>query len=386
MGFLFKQKNNARKAIIFDIGSGSVGGAFAHISSDANSLPTIIKSFRKEIKFRGEFSPDLFIKDTISALNSVAISIYNEKIGVPDEIVCVLASPWYLSETRTIKISKEHSFIFREKFASDLIKKEISKLNSEYQKKYKGIDSVPELIENRIMSVLLDNHRDENPIGKSAKSLEMSMLASLSPKLFLNKMRDTLSNTLNSRNISFSSFMLASYLAVRDKYVSPDSYILLDIGGEITDIGIVSRGVLETSISFPFGKNTFLRHLCANLHMELRDAGELLNLFMADIMEEKRKNKIKPIIESIKDLWHKSFRQCVYDLRGKLQIPKTVFLTADADIKELFIDAMKRDRKCAVVTLEGQEFLNMCSIKDNICDPFLMIEAIAIARRKAKII
>jgi hypothetical protein len=61
-------------------------------------------------------------------------------------------------------------------------------------------------------------------------------------------------------------------------------------------------------------------------------------------------------------------------------------LTADADIKELFIDAMKRDRKCAVVTLEGQEFLNMCSIKDNICDPFLMIEAIAIARRKAKII
>jgi hypothetical protein len=384
MGLLFKKKNKIRKVAIFDIGSGSVGGAFAHIPADTDDLPTIIKSFRKNIKFHNEFNINTFIKDTISALNFVAMPIYNNKINMPDEIICVLASPWYLSETRTIKISKEHPFVFRENFAADLIKKEIFKLNSEYQKKYKDLDSIPELIESRIMSVSLDNHKNENPIGKSAKSVEMSMIVSLAPKLFLNKIRETLSSIFNGKNISFSSFMLASYLAVRDKYLSPDSYMLVDIGGEVTDIGIVRRGILETSISFPFGKKTFLRHLCANLNIELRDAEELLNLFMSDIMEAKRKNRIKPILESIKDSWHKSFRQCVYDLREELQIPKTVFLTADEDIKKLFVEIIRRDRKCAVITEEGHEFLNMCNIKENTCDPFLMIEAIAIARKNQK--
>jgi hypothetical protein len=93
----------------------------------------------------------------------------------------------------------------------------------------------------------------------------------------MNKIRETLSKTFHDKKVTFSSFTLVTYLAVRDKYISPDSYLLLDISGEITDVGIVTKGILESVLSFPFGKKTFFNHMCTNLDVEIRDAKELFN-------------------------------------------------------------------------------------------------------------
>jgi hypothetical protein len=45
---------------------------------------------------------------------------------------------------------------------------------------------------------------------------------------------------------------------------------------------------------------------------------------------------------------------------------------------------MVADHKCTVITLEGPEFLTMCSVKDGTCDPFLMVEAIGVMRKMVK--
>ena len=71
-------------------------------------------------------------------------------------------------------------------------------------------------------------------------------------------------------------------------------------------------------------------------------------------------------------------------------LPNTVFLTADDDIRSWFKDAVSSEKhiqsisscnQCKVVTLDGPEFLNMCKVDNGKCDPFLMIESIAIMRK-----
>ena len=389
MGFLFSEKKEKIVAI-FDIGSGSVGGALVRIPADKNNLPTIIKSTRTDIVNRKEIDFNLFLNDMILALGFTSKALYQSKLGAPDEVVCVLASPWYLSETRMIKMSKEHSFTFTKKIVDDLLKKEIEALTADYKNKYGGVESAPDVIEHPIVGVSLNGYQVDDPLGKRTKSIEMSMVISLSPKICLDKISETIAMSFSNIPISFSSFMVASYISVRDRYMNHDSYLLLDIGGEVTDIGIVYKGVLKESLSFPYGRKTLFRDISNKLDVELRDSVEKFSLYNKKTLSEKETDKFLPILNSIEESWGKSFRESVNTLPKTLTLPNVIFLTIDSDVKDWFVgvinnedyvQSMVPNKKFTLVTLDGPDFLNMCSISDGPCDPFLMIEAINVTRR-----
>ncbi|MCX6754859.1 MAG: hypothetical protein NTU81_03470 [Candidatus Nomurabacteria bacterium] len=394
MGFLFTSKKKERIVAIFDIGSDSIGGAIVRIPLDGKIVPEIIKSIKNvEIKFRENLDFDLMMLDMNSALYSAAKSLHDKKSGAPDEIFCVMASPWYLSETRVIKLKKENPFIFSKSLATKLIKNEVSNLVQIFKNKYGESEGLPEIIEQNIMSVSLDDSVEEEPLGKRCKSLEMNMLVSLVPKIYLDKMREELSKIYHSTNVSFSSFTMATYLAVRDRYVTEDSYLLLDVSGEITDIGIVSKGVLKTVLSFPFGKRTVFKQICSKMNIELRDAKELFNLYNDKNLSKEHTKKLDLVIESIEKSWNDSFNQCIGSLPSDLVLSNTIFFTADNDIMHWFTQILNNEkylkskfssRKFKIVAIEGSEFLNMCSVGDGICDPFIMIESISVMRKIVK--
>jgi len=393
MGFLFTSKKKEKIIAIFDIGSGNVGGAMVRIPTDGNGLPVIIKSVRNEIRFNEKFDFNSFMNDMTVALNLTANSLFYKNVGSPEEIFCVLASPWYLSETRVVKIYQDKRFTFTKSLAGELIEKEISSLTQTYKDKYSSTGDVPEVIEQHTMAVILDGSTDENPLGKKCKVLEMDMVISLTSKLCLNKIRETLLKTFHNTNVKFSSFTVASYLAVRDKYIKPDSYLLIDISGEITDIGVVVDGVIRSILSFPFGKKTFFKYMCTKLDIELRDAREIFNLYNKGNLSSPFSDKIIPLFKSIENSWGEAFSQCIDTLPNNLILPDTIFLTADNDIKSWFTNILRNKEhaqsalylhKYNVVTLDGPEFLNMCDVNDGLCDPFLMIEAISIMRKTNK--
>ena len=394
MGFIFSSKKRERIVAIFDIGSGSVGGAMVKIPANNQGVPEIIKTVASnEIKFRKDLDFNLLLRDMSSALFLTASSLNDQKLGAPDEIYCFIASPWYLSETRTIKMNRDKAFIFNKRLADELIQKEITNLKEIYKSKYEESEGVPEIIERQIMSVLLNGYSIEEPLGKRCKSLEMNMIISIAPLVCLNKIRDTLSKTFHNTKINFSSFTVASYLAIRDKYVTQDSYLLIDVSGEITDVGIVSKGALKAVLSFPFGKKTLLKQLCSKLDIELRDAKELFKLYSEGNLSANYAKKVTPIFKSIENSWNDSFKQCVSTLPRTLVLPNTIFLTVDNDIKKWFtrilqdeeyIQSAETNNKRNVVSIDGPEFLPLCSSKEGICDPFIMIESIAIMRKLGK--
>lgn len=393
MGFLFSNNKKEKTLAIFDIGSGSVGGAIVKIPFDETKIPYIIKTVRTDIKPRGDLTFDGFMNNMIVALNKTASSLYQEKLGAPDEIVCVLASPWYISETRVIKVEQDKQFLFNRKLANELIQKEVKNLEILYKEKYGESEGKPEIIEQHTMSISLNGYPVKDPLGRRCKLLEMNMVISLAPVGCLNKIKEVLSKTFHNSKVSFSTFTVSTFFAVRDKYISPSSYLLLDISGEVTDVGIVTKGVLRSVLSFPFGKKTFYKYICTKLEIELRDAEELFKLYIENNLSSEFKKKVDPLFKSIENSWGEAFRACIDTLPRTLILPATIFLTADNDIKKWFSDVLQneehiqemvQDHKCNVVTLEGPQFLSMCQIKEGACDPFLMIESIAVMRKIIK--
>lgn len=390
MLFPFLFKNKEKLIAIFDIGSGSVGGAIVRIFTDGKTPPVIIKSSRTDIKVRTSFDFSTFMKDMSVALDATVKDLYNKKIGAPHEVYCVLASPWYLSLTRTIKFKEDKQFIVNRKLVNNLVNQEITKLNDSFKEKYSNFESLPEMIENHTMSILLNGYQVNEPFGRKCKSIEMDMAISLSPKLCLDSIRNTISKTFHHPVINFSSFTIDSYIAIKNKYIIPDSYLLLDVSGEITDVGIVTKGVLKSIISFPFGKNTFYKYISTKLGIELRDARELFGLYCQGTLSLEFKKKVMPLFKSVSNSWAEAFKKSVETLPRVLTLPSTIFLTADNDMKNWFKDVLEQEEniiemfsehKCHVVTLNGREFLDLCDIKDCDCDPFLMIEAISISRK-----
>ena len=391
MGFLFGKKKTEELVAIFDIGSGSVGGALVKFPTDVNESPVIKKSVRTEIDYiEDKINVDLFTGNMLKALHTTANSLYQSKIGAPDRIVVVLAAPWYSSETRMVKMTKETSFVFTHKMANELLDKEVKSITLDYNKKNKTVSSELEIMEHHIMDVSLNGYEVLEPIGMHTKSVEMNMIFSFSEKIFLDKIRKEISKTFHEIPVYFSSFIVASYFAVRDKYVSPDSYLLLDVGGEVTEVGVVSKGILKASLSFPFGKKTFYKYMCTKLEIELRDAKELLGLYCSGDLSSEEKKKYELLFNSIESSWSEAFRECVGGLPHVLALPSTVFLTADSDIlswftsvvsNEEYIQSMTIDHKCTVVSLKSTDFLKKCKADNGVdLDPFIMIEVIALMR------
>ena len=388
MEFLFSSKKE-KVIAIFDIGSGSVGGALVRVPSDKKKLPTIIKSTRTDIIDRNYLDFNLFLKDMIVALGSTVHNLYQSKLGAPNEIVCVLASPWYVSETKIIKIEKEHPFALTKKIIDELIKKETSSLNIVYENKYEDIDSIPQIIEHPIIKVVLDGQQEDNPIGKRINSLEMAMILSSSPKLCLDKVKETISKTFHSTPVSFSSFIVASYIAIRDRYMMENLYMLIDIGGEITDIGVVSEGVLKYSLSFPYGRKTFFRDICNILKVDQRGAYELFSLYKKGALEKTQLKRFQEALGDIEKSWNSSFRESINTIHHISNIPNIIFLTIDRDVKDWFVGIINSENGMksmvsygdfTLLTLEGSQFLNMCNINNDACDPFLIIESISVMR------
>jgi len=370
MEFLFKKRNKNKTIAIFDIGSSSIGGAIVRIPILKEELPTILKSIRVEINYnKNKIDTHTFTKSMLKSLNLTANTLcHNNSVGAPDEIICVLASPWYSMETKLIKLKKERPFIFTKKNADELIKKEIRKTIKEHTLKNKAIYNKLEIIENHIMKVSLNGYQTENPIGLKTESVEMDIVMSFSEKFFLDKIRRIISETYQKTPISFSSFIISSYFSIRDRYICPDSYLLLDIGGEITEVGIISKSILKATLSFPFGKKTFFKYISTKLGIEIRDAIELFHLYISGDLSKEKKVKVAPLFKSAESLWSESFRQCISKLPYVLAIPGTIFLTADSDVNdyfskiirnEKFIQSMTIEHKCNVIELKGTEFLKM---------------------------
>jgi hypothetical protein len=72
MSFSLRGNKKEKVVAIFDIGSGSVGGAITRVPTDGKGIPTIIKSARSEVVSREELDFKVFLDDMLNALSSTA--------------------------------------------------------------------------------------------------------------------------------------------------------------------------------------------------------------------------------------------------------------------------------------------------------------------------
>ncbi len=326
--------------LVFDIGNASVGGALVKRKIE-NGHPSlqILTSEREEIPFGEHVLFDRLLKNMLSAVGTVAERL-TKKAGRHIPLVrVVLASPWYISETKIISIKKAKKFVFTETMQNEFIAKEISDYKQLLVKRNKvGYDEALSVVESEIINVCLNGYDTVAPLGKEAYDIKLALYLSVSHEKILKTITDKLLSFSPNANITFHSFPLAYFSAVRDLYPKNHDFLLLDVSGEITDVSLVRRGVLLETASFPLGRNFLLRRVAIGLKRTLPEAFSLLSLSQRNELHQNEKEKFTKIFFKVKDEWLGAFQKVLADLSGELYVPGEIFLAADDDVTGLFAE------------------------------------------------
>ena len=387
MRFFRKSKKKEELVLVFDIGSASVGGALFY--AQGNETPKIIYSAREVIPFEKEINFDRFLTLTLKSLEIVVGKICLAGLGVPDKIFCVLMSPWYASQTRTINFKKNNDFVFTSKFADGLIQKEIKLFEEEYASGASDKNDTS-LIELKNMKVLLNGYITPEPLGQKAKELEMTLFISMTSGQIMDKIKENVGRQFHTKNLKFASFALASFSVVRDIFAHQDNFLLVDIGGEITDIAMVKKDILCDSISFPIGVNYLTRKVARVLNCTLDEAKSYISLYKDKHMIGSINNKFEPVIDKLKKDWLNKFQESLAGLANNLAVPSTIFLTVDKNLADFFSEIIRNEEfnqyhltesKFKVIFLGTQTLHGQAVFEENtVRDPFLTLESIYINR------
>ena len=381
-----KRKSGQHFIIVFDIGSASIGGAFASVETGKN--PEVIFTTRRDIPFQEKLNFQRFLASMIKTLEEMFITLQKAGGGVKvDQAFCVLASPWYASQTRLVHYNQPQPFTVTEKGLNKLIQKEIELFrNSKLFSRSKSSDAVPEIMESKNIQMKLNGYDVKSPFGKRTSELEVALYISMIPSNIFTSINDSIKKFWRLNNVHFSSFSFTAFDTIRDIFAEETSFLFMDISGEVTDISLAKDNVLLESISFPAGKNMLIRQLVAGMKTAPAAAQTELKMYMEGKSTRDHAQQIESILTESSKEWLVFFEDALSQFSAEFPIPRTIFFTADDDVTKWYDSAIReanfskfsQDEGAFMIRSLGNSFLNkfIQVLEPDFQDPFLAIETI----------
>ena len=391
MAFTFFQKQNDQSlTLLVDIGSASVGVALASILP--GQAPRIFFTTREDIPFQAELSSAKFLLAMGHTLEHT-LKTAQSKIkgrGAPAHIFCTLSSPWFMLKTRHITIAEEKEFMVTEKLINSFFEQDMMRMREDFKGVLPGEDIA--VIERKIIHTKLNGYDIKNPYGQKTSHIEMVATVGLSSKKVINDIQTRIGRLFHSESLQFGSFPVAAFSAVRDIFPQENNFLFLDITGEATDVSLVVNDVLVGSVSFPRGKNFFVREISAGLKTPHEAAITLLNMFLHDMLDTKKKATVSQIIEVGKIEWLRRFEKATTTLAREGTLSQKVFFSSDNDVADFFTAVLAEAKSSTTshasftANYLDQQIVSKFVTCDTevVRDPFLMIEALLVGKINVK--
>ncbi len=388
MGFFSRTPQKNERTLILHIGSGSV---MASMVTNSDTKTAIHSFVTHDIPVVADLTLETFEKEMNKALGRTITAIAAHHMPAPDRITVYFASPWFASQVRIAKTSRPTPFIVSDTMVSDMIARELKAFENEELAGTENIRDTLRPIGSKVVQVKVDGVAHNSPLGMSARELELSIFVSVAPEHVLRMCEDTIMRRYHAP-IAFSSFLLASFVVTRDTFANVHDYLLVDIGGEVTDVSLVRGGSLFQSVSFPHGSHFVLRKLSAGLHRSMTESMSLCMLYMENTLEESIKNSVGIILKDAKKVWTESFSAALSSVTGDKSIPSTILFSTGEHMASFFVDVIQHadfqnhiynEKKIKVVELKSEIFHEFLTFDSGVeRNAFIMIEALHAGKQK----
>ena len=379
----FKRENPVY--VVLDIGSASVGGALLECTPN----PKLLFTLREDLPIREEFTPARFLNDILAAERRILNELASHG-HTPKKIHIVVSSPWYVGQSRTRIERKPETFTVTKNMLSDLEKSELEQFEKETATLHPSIfGNGYELLELRNTSIKVNGYRTDHPVGEKGKSLELNFFASLISKEIHRLFRETAATVWHHSDVVFHSHPVALTHVLETLYPGPESYLIFDVLGEVTDILLVEHHSVKDTASIPLGSHALIRSLTAALKSLPADVLTLLHSTTTSELEGQRKEQFDQTVELFRKSWTESLGTIFDTLSRETLLPPKAYLVGSNDLSVLFAKFLQSEelRKYSmsgkplnVIHINAGSVCQFCDIEKGPQDPLLGLEGIYISK------
>ena len=352
MSPLFKKAEEEIVAV-FDIGNGSLGGALVKFSK--RDHPVVLYSHREPLTFAPHASPKHLLDSMLKLLKSVATHLAHDglvKVKTSpfgghrlQDAHCIFAAPWFVSQTKVIQTESASSLLVTKETINELVKKEQEEFNASLKEgKYIqlfGPDA--RLLEKKVIHVKLNGYHVEDPIGKNAKEIELTLFSSFISQEILTSVEETIHQAFAVRDIHHYSYALVSWSASQKMFPDIHDYFFMDISGETTDISLVIKDILVETVSFPMGRSTLIRKVVRDMKVASDIALSFLTMRYAGTLDKAFAEKIGAVLKPLEEDWRELCIVGFSNLQKKYSLPRATLVTADTDTSGFFLSALSQN-------------------------------------------
>lgn len=328
---LFSKNDPHKLILLLEIQSSLVQGALVLFPGE--DKPQILVSQIMDVPYKPKATTAYYLGTTIRDLKEMIgillqnlhrISQGGKEFRIPgrvDEVHYILSSPWIVSQARTVTASFDADTAISEDRVNKILAHERERV---------GIDKKIEIdtLEEKIFDVRLNGYSIESWRGKSARELEISYALSAGSRDSMRRLRDIAGDGAGTRKIYFHSSLLLQYISLQSGNIPEDSYTLIHVHGELTDLVVVKERSCSFFGSFPLGANAIMRKIAEATNTDYKTAESLLSLYLGNHIEESHGKKVSLVINNLASRWT--------DELGKLweagdigdDLPETVFIKA----------------------------------------------------------
>lgn len=352
--FSFLNSHKEEIALVFDIGSGTLGGAL--VKFHKHTHPQILYSYREHIVTKRNVDSETLTDAMLKVLDTVSATVMKDGLAHLNftrqgtrkiqTVYFVFSSPWVISQTKVITINKDKETLVTHEIIERAVKDEEQMFENLYKegKFAEKFEYDVDIIERNVSQISLNGYITHDPYMKFAHRIDIPFFMSVISKKILVKMNSVVSKYFHfTKSISHSCVFL-SYITLRDLYHDEHDFLLIDIHGELTDIGVIKDGVLIQTASFPLGVNTIMRKVSKELATTPKIGESQVKLFLEGKSENKTAVVMKNILNKIKREWIQLLHESLDNLNVGSIIPQKLFLVVDSGMGNFFTDFIKEEK------------------------------------------
>ncbi len=349
MGFLSKKPNH-RTGLIIDIGSGSVLAAI--VASDPNkSYPDIVWAKR-------EYTPQRQITDENNQLKSVLTSLINvmmafdsegrtvcRESGFGNKITTVqvnISAPWSYTVTKNIVYQNDEEFVVSKALVEELLRTAHLKVEEELHEKEKINNLGLEIIVKSIMKIVANGYNINLTDKQKAFDLKIIEASAIAQKRLIEAVKEIKYKILPEAVLQEYSFTLPYYYVLNNLNSQNNTFCLINITYEATEIGIVRDGVLTYCSHINYGAMTLARELSDTLGVPVEEAYGYMKNEDFDIYLENYSSKQKEKVNEIMTNYQNHLIGLFKETGDSLTVPKVIYLHSNLNTEPFFNDQISK--------------------------------------------
>lgn len=342
------------RELIIDIGGSSIGVCFVthHNESHSEISNTVRVPFKiGSIDVRGGLQEiALFtLKQTLESI---------PRVDTIQKTHIVLADPWYQAETRAIVSESVKPLRISMATALHAIEKQREEAGTQKRTGRRMVESL-------ITQLYVNGYPTTLSKTVHGTSLTTHVYESEADESFIAKTTTIIQDNFPHAPLSFHTRAFVMFAVLRNFRVE-DSFVMLDIGAETSEVVIAHRDALRFTHSFPVGTLTLAREIANG--GSLADALARLQLYTKGELSEDEMSSFNLKFEVMGKNWFSEYQKASDSAFKNIAVPQIAFLLSDQDSLQWLHRMMQQiavPLLPTIIPLTTTFFQNMLSLGSN---------------------